>query len=160
MQRVVVSVLRRRRYAAGDGFDVFWDGGSGTVDFSRPLNAVRVRFWPGAARRGGHLCDGHLMLPHVDSVWPDGHLEGTHLLDEHLWPAGLLRFETPEHYFGLLKLAVRSYDAAGNFCDEAGQVQVVVNSSPRPPSQARRSDYDAVADRLSIDFAASPDLTV
>ena len=159
MQRVVISVLRRRAYAGGDWFAVYGDGGGGSIDYGRPIGSGAVRFWPGAAGRVGHLLDGHLFLPHFDSVRPDGHLSGLHLLGEHFWPAPAIRFDTPEYYYGVFKHVARTYDALGNCrSDDPVVVQTVVNSSPRSANKALLSGYDKQSDRVTIEFEQSVDL--
>ena len=145
-------------YRSGDTFQVYGDGGTGSVDYSRAISDAPVPFWPGAALRAGHLLDGHVVLPHLDSVQPDGHLEGRHGLGEHLWPGRAIVFQTPEYYFGAVRHAVRTYDHVGN-CrpEEPLVVETVVNSSPRAPSEARLWGYDEPSGRVIIAFEASPE---
>jgi hypothetical protein len=159
MQRVVLGVLRRRVYRSGDTFGVYGDGGTGSIVYGRAISDAPVPFWPGAALRAGHLLDGHGVLPHLDSVQPDGHLEGLHVLGEHFWPSRAIVFETPEYYFGVVRHAVRTYDHSGN-CrpDEPLVVETVVNSSPRAPSGARLWGYDAQLGQVILAFEASPEL--
>jgi len=160
MQRVVIFVPRFRRYVSGDGFAVYGDGGTGSIDYKRMIGDAVVPFWPSAGRRLGHLLDGHLMLPHISSVWPAGHLEGMHLVGEHLWPAGMIRFETPLYYFGAFRHVVRTLDAAGNWREDAPVVvETVVNSSPRAVGDVVLAGYDGEADRVTIEFIPSPELS-
>jgi len=160
MQRVVILVPRFRRYASGDGFAVYGDGGTGSIDYEQIVGDAIVTFWPLAAKRQGHLLDGHLMLSHVSSVWPDGHLEGMHGVGEHLWPAGVIRFETPRYYFGAFRHAVRPFDAAGNWReDEPVVVETVVNSSPRAVGDVVLASHDGEVDRVTIGFVPSPELS-
>ena len=160
MQQVVIHVPRFRQYTSGDGFAVYGDGGSGTIDYERMMGDAVVPFWPLAGRRLGHLLDGHLMLPHISSTWPDGHLEGMHLVGEHSWPAGVIRFETPVYYFGAFGHVVRTLDAAGNWREDGqGVVETVINSSPRAVGAVSLAGYDGEADCVTVEFAPSPELS-
>ena len=160
MQRVVIHVPRFRQYTSGDGFAVYGNGGTGTVDYERMIGDSVVPFWPLAGRRRGHLLDGHLTLSHMSSVWPEGHLAGMHLIGEHLWPAGVIRFETPLYYFGAFGHVVRMLDAAGNWHEgEPVVVETVVNSSPRGVGDVLVAGYDGGSDCVTVGFAPSPELS-
>jgi hypothetical protein len=138
---------------------VYGDGGSGTIDYDRPLGGGRIAFWPGVALPAGHLCDGHLVLPHLDSVEPNGHLDGLHLTGQHFLPAAGVRCETPEYYHGVFRHAVRTYDESGNSrSDDPAIFLTVVNSSPRGPRRVFLDRYDKQGDRVYISFEPSPDL--
>lgn len=160
MQNVVMHVPRFHQYDSGDGFAVYGDGGTGSFDYGRMIGDAVVPFWPLAGNRLGHLLDGHLMLPHLTSIWRDGHLDGMHLVGQHLWPAGVIRFETPLYYFGAFRHVVRTLDAAGNWREVAPVVvKTVVNSSPRAAGGVVLAGYEAEADRVTIGFTASPELS-
>jgi hypothetical protein len=154
MQRVRVAVGRLRKYASDVAFEVFGDLGTGTIDFDHPLTPRPVALWPGAARRVGHLSDGHLALRHLDSVSPDGHLESGHEETEHLLPAIAVTFDTPAYVFGRFQHAVTVSDGAGN-ASAASTAAVTVNSSPTIPEGVTRSGYDAQTDRVTFSFVAS-----
>ena len=154
MQRVRVTVDRMRQYSAGTVFEVFGDLGSDPIDDLHPLTPRPVALWPEAARRGGHLLDGHLALRHLDSVDPDGHLEGAHLRGDHLYPALGVTFDTPGYVFGRFMHAVRMSDGVGNM-SAASVVGITINSSPTVPGCLTRAGYDPVTDRLTLSFAAS-----
>jgi len=159
MQKVRVIVTRRREFVAGDGFQVYGDGGTGQVDFTTPLTDGTVPFWPDAPPRAGHLFDAHLVLRHLDNVEPDGHLSGLHLCDEHLRPAAAIVFEAGPYCFGAFTHAVKVFDAWGNasLLDAAEQT-TVVNSSPRSPSDLARAGFEAQTDQITFSFTPSPDL--
>jgi hypothetical protein len=160
MQRVEIMVPRRRAYHGDAGFDVFGDGGTGTVDFSAALNDRRVRMWGAEAVLRGHLRDGHLMLRHVDGVDRDGHLAGAHLNDDHLEPAGLVRVQVGRYYFGRFRHAVKVYDGVGNASGAtAGEVETVINSWPDEGFDLAASSYSAGSDQMTFSFSPSPQLS-
>ena len=156
MQRVEFQVMRLRRYHGDAAFEVYGDLGSGSVDLDRPFPPGRVRMWPEAAARRGHLLDGHVALRHLDSADPDGHVETLHLLGEHLYPAWPVRCESPGYVFGRFQHAVRVFDGVGNV-DLYSQAEFVttISTSPTVPRRCRRSSYDSQADRVEIAFEPS-----
>jgi hypothetical protein len=154
MQRVRISVERLRSYGGDTVFEVYGNLGTGPIDFFHPLTPRPVALWPQAARRSGHLLDGHVSLRHTDSVDPDGHLEGAHLRGGHLHPALAVTFDTPPYVFGRFEHAVRMVDGAGNE-SEPTIVSVTVNSAPSVPGCPARSGYDPQADRLTFWFCPS-----
>jgi hypothetical protein len=159
MERVIIRVPRGRRYASDVGFDVYGDGGSGSVDYGRPLNAQRVRLWPDAPPRAGHLREGYLIPEHLDSVSPEGHLGVRHLRDEHLWGGGEATFAAGPYCFGRLAHAVRMVDGRGE--GDANSVTIVssvVNSWPRRAGSFAVSAFDEGSDQVSFSFGPSPDV--
>lgn len=159
MQSVRLLVPRRKEYRGGDGFEVFGNGGSGAIDFSKPVTNRRVLLWSEAAGRRGHLLDGHLMLRHLDSVDRDGHLSGIHLNDEHLMPAGVIQVEVGRYVLGRFLHAVRTVDGAGNWSsDTPVTLTTVINSCPDRPGRLVALLHDAEADQLTFSFEASPKL--
>jgi hypothetical protein len=159
MQAVTISVMRLRQYVAGDQFDVFGDGGTGTIDWTTTLLDRRAALWPESMPSDGHLLDGHVSSRHLDAVDPDGHLDGVHLLDEHLWPAAPLAVETPGYMFGVVRHAVKTYDRYDNSRPDLPQpVSTVVNSSPTAPRDMIKGAYDSGNDRMTFEFEASSQL--
>ncbi len=159
MQRVRITVTRRREFVAGDTFEVFGDQATGTIDFAAPLLDRRVPLWPEAVPTNGHVQDGHVSGRHLDTVDPDGHLDGLHLIDDHLWPAAPRTAETPEYMFGAFKHSVKTYDALGNVKSDTSPVlTTVINSSPTAPRDFVKDTYDAGNDQMRFSFAASDQL--
>ena len=62
MQAVTITVMRIRRYVAGDEFDVFGDGGTGVMDFTTALLDRRVPLWPESMPDDGHLLGGQEVM--------------------------------------------------------------------------------------------------
>jgi len=159
MQSVRLLVPRETEFRGGDGFDVFGDGGGGAIDFSAPLVPRRMRLWAESAGRRGHVLDGHLVLRHLDSVDPDGHLTGLHFHDRFLMPGGALAVEVGRYVFGRFLHAVRMYDAYGNTHGAAPvTLDTVINSVPARPRRLTAKSYDPVGDRVTFSFEPSPKL--
>ena len=156
MIRTRLTVLRLRRYASDTSFELYGDLGSGEIDYDHSLPPGRVRFWPEAGERNGHLRDAHLMLRHLDSVDPDGHLETLHLEAEHLWPAWPIVLESPSYVFGRFDHAVRLFDEAENVSsDPPARRAVTVNAAPPAPRALKCVGYNEVTDQVTFSFDGS-----
>lgn len=156
MQAVCISVVRGRRHTSADGFQVYGDGGSGTMDWGHALTPRRVVLWedgPGVAEwmLGGHGCGAHL-----DGTRADGHLEGTHLLDERGYPGARVAFEAEPVVFGRFRYALVMDDAAGN-ADTDGAVvhEQVVNSDPPAADGLRPVEWDEASGQMTFAFEGS-----
>ncbi len=154
MQRVRVTVRRSRSFNADATFEVFGNLGSGTIDFVHPMTPRSVALWPDGAPRRGHLLDAHLVLRHLDSVGPDGHLESGHVQSAHLQPAMDVFYDTPAYVFGRFQHGVVMSDGAGN-ASPPTVAAVTVNSSPTVPQCVTRLGYDGVADQITFSFEPS-----
>ncbi|MCP4590803.1 MAG: hypothetical protein GY842_08660 [bacterium] len=155
MVRLQLTVLRERVYGSDAQFELYADLGSGQIDYAHPLGPGRVRFWPEAGAREGHLGDGHLTLRHLDSIDPDGHLETVHLWGEHLQPAWPLVMESPTYVFGEFAHAVIIFDGSGNASTELSIPSVLVNSSPEAPRCLRCVGHDQAVDQVQLSFYGS-----
>jgi len=159
VESAVIEVPRRRSTRGGDAFEVFGDGGTGTIDSQNPLTDRPIGFWEGLPRQEGHTKGGHLAGLHLDHVIPDGHLAGRHLTAQHLWPAALVTFVTRPLYFGVFRFAVGMVDQAGNRSPGlSAVVSRVVNAAPRPAGELKRGTFDGATRRMSFTLTPSPDL--
>jgi len=159
VETVVIEVPRRRAIRGGDAFEVFGDGGTGTIDAQTPVTDRPIAFWAGLPRRDGHTEGGHLVGLHLDHVITDGHLSGRHIAAEHLWPAAAMTFVTRPLYFGVFGFAVGVVDQAGNRSEQLSAVASrVVNAAPRPAGELKRGTFDGVTQEMSFTLTPSPDL--
>lgn len=159
VEPVVIEVPRRRSIRGGESFEVFGDGGTGTIDTQTPLTDRPIGFWDGLPRREGHTEGGHLTGLHLDHVIPDGHLAGRHTTADHLWPAAAVTFVTRPLYFGVFRFAVGMVDQTGNRSGQlSAVVSRVVNAAPRPAGELNRGMFDGVTRRMSFTLTPSPDL--
>ncbi len=158
-QRIRIAVPRRREEPEQVSFDVYGDTGSGTVDYSAPINIGPLRLWPTAPLHAGHQLEGHLAGGHLGVPPGDGHLADRFLSERHLQPAADVVFEAGPYCFGRFQHAVVMRDTANN--GDTGAATVVtktINSEPRRVTRVRASSFDSGSDRVTFSFARSPDV--
>ena len=159
MQDVLIAVPRRRDYVSDDGFDVYGDGGAGSMDFDSPLNGDVIRLWPESMQRPGHLGEGHLLLGHLGAPPGDGHLQERFLCGPHLRPAADVIYQAGPYCFGRFQHAVVMRDALGNGdAENATTVTKTVNSAPRRAYCLHPLACDPDTDRATFSFVGSPDV--
>jgi hypothetical protein len=158
VERLTLTIARRRGLHSGDQFEVLGDRGSGVVDAARPLSARPRPFWDRLMESPGHLHGGHLAGGHVDGATRDGHLANRHVSDEHLWPAGLCDWRTPPLYFGLFQFQLRVVRRNGDLIATSDLMARLVNSSPRRCGGVTPTEFESKTRRLSFTIAPSQDL--
>jgi hypothetical protein len=161
MRRLQIVIPIDDSYVPGDGFDVYWNGGSGPVDFDRPITARPVPFWSRFEPMAGHLCDAHLRNHHLQpaAVASCGHLEGAHLFGGHLIPREAYVFETEPLYVGRHRFAVHVVDSLGNTReDEAVEVERVANEAPEAPCGFRPAASASPSGRMTFAYTAPPQI--
>lgn len=159
MQRIQFAVVRDARFRPVDGFHIYGDSGTGSIDWQHPLTSRRLLFWEDALPMPPHLDGGHLTGHHLDSIVREGHLSGTHLMDQQSQPAGTTVFEVGPFVFGLFKHAVVPVDEVGNLrAAEAVVYETAVNSDPPPASDFKAIGVDEVTGGLRFSFRPSEKL--
>lgn len=122
-----------------ESFDVFTDGGTGTVDYEAPLNEL-----PLPARPGGTA--------------PWGYGDGGYGVGGYGTCAARYEWTTDPLGPGVLRMAVVAVDAAGNRLATAAEIDVEVMPLPRPPGNFRVLQYDVVSHQATLAWDASPDV--
>lgn len=153
MQRITFIVPRHDSLASDLAAELYGDLGAGVIDYDKPLSGGRVRFWPAAVLRGGHLREGHLVAEHLDSLTADGHLSGGHLLNAHLAPGLAIALRSPRYVFGRFQHAIRLFDRAGN-AGAPTEFAQTINAAPPTPQPPRRIGWDPIGRR--VQFAIKP----
>jgi len=104
-------------------------------------------------------------IPLFPGMPPDSpvHLTTPHLSGPFLGMSGdtspQVEAEIGPVHFGRLKVGLKSVDAAGNEQDgAAAEEEITVNSSPRPPTNVQRGDYDDEASQQAFSFTPSRQL--
>ncbi|MFB3893215.1 MAG: hypothetical protein ACE15C_14460 [Phycisphaerae bacterium] len=125
---------------AGDSYNVYGDGGSGSIDYDNPLNAEPIPHAPELVSSAG---------------WGYGS-----------WGYGLwgqfspmaMAFITQLLADGTYLFAVCARDEAGNETHPAAQTaSVTLAGQPRPPANLKATAYAAGSDTVTFTWTRSPD---
>lgn len=122
-----------------DSFNVYADGGSGTVDYETPLNEAPIPARPEGAAPWGYGAGGF-------GVGSYGACAA-----RYEWTADPL---AP----GSLRMAVVAVDASGNRLATAAEIGVEVRPLPRPPERFRVLGYDSENRKATLAWDASLDV--
>ena len=151
MKQVWFHIPRSRLQPSDTAVELCGDLGTGVIDYGRPLPPGRMRLWPAATVRVGHMLDGHLVARHLDDVDEDGHLEDMHLGSAHLEPELAMSLASPRYVFGRFRHALRWLDGAGN-TSQAIERAVTINDSPDAPKALRRRGWNDETKQLVFEF--------
>ena len=130
------------------------------IDETRPINSSPIQFFPGLFDAPLWGTSSWCEVPWCSSV-PAGPSWGEGSWGEDSWAFGTdlisITFETPAVHFGSVSIGGQAIDSFGN--EQSGAVEVltiVVNSTPRQPSDFRRSTYSG--GQQAFTFVQSPQL--
>ena len=147
----VVSLPRRGTIELGSVARLFWDAGTGQMDYAEPLAVQKV--WPEPADKWGWGQDGFGCGDFGYSGraalgWGRGSFGG----GEFGFDADLLVFESEALPVGTYQFAVRIMDAKGN--SDVGEVEkVTLSIDPRPEGpELTMASYDEVTGELVLEI--------
>lgn len=156
--RAIVSWPMEQSVPLGATYDVYSDSGTGTIDFTAPVNADPIDAWPANSSKAGLGLGalGTLAL----GFGGGGYGLGLGALG--MGPLGigtaLASFTTPLMPDSQVLFAVLARDAAGNELASTTTIaSVTLAGTPRPPTNLTVQSYDAAGDRLVLTWTKSPD---
>jgi hypothetical protein len=131
--RVEISFLRGQNLPVGSAAQVYFNGGSGEIDYGNPINHSPVRIWPARQDKSG-LGMSRFGLGDFgyDSAAAVGFGKGNFGRGQFGLDADTIKWVSRFLEKGVYKFAVKVADEAGNesIGDETGEV--MVSPAPRP----------------------------
>lgn len=155
MRALQLRIAPAHDWPLGTRLNVFWDAGTGTVDFARPLLMRSVAAFPDMfpARTPGGCYPGRITPGFVaPKAGPRDHILG---LDTPADTRRKVLIDVPLPRFqGAAKFAVSVYDEFGNA--EAGaspSFNVALSGEPPDAFDPALSAYDATTDTVTVTFS-------
>jgi hypothetical protein len=149
--RVNLRLLRCQTLPAGATANVYWDNGTGTIDYSLPLNAAPIAIWPawqdkagfGMARwgRGDFGYDAAASVGFGKGSFGNGQFG----LD-----ADVLEWTSPELPLGRYRFAVKIADPCGNESAPVETEPITVIPAATPAAGVDLGSYDASTGQLTL----------
>ena len=152
-KNIVLTVPVATTYDPGDYMRLFWNGGTGAIDWDTPPDDKRYELYQDDAgyfgwghQTWGHFNWGHAQARNVPG-W--GHFPWGHIPWGH--GSGILKFTSNIKDPGYYAFGFITFDEAGN-SDAGARVSdaVTVSLTPETPTALRRVSYDATADVLTL----------
>jgi len=152
--RVRVSMLRCQSLPIGATAQIYFDNGTGEIDYDEALNDSPVRIWPSLRDKAGfgmsRFGAGDFGY---DSAAAVGFGKGNFGNGQFGLDADLLEWTSPALGVGIYQFAVKVFDAAGNesIGSETGQVTVIPAASPA--EQVSISSFDKQTNQLVLSIS-------
>lgn len=149
--RVSLTLLRSQTLPAAAVANVYWDNGTGTVDYDVPLNAVPISIWPSWQDK-----DGFGMVPWGagdfghDAAASVGFGKGAFGSDQFGLDADVLEWVSPELPLGRYRFGVKIVDAAGNVSAPVETDPIPVVPPARPVALIDLAAYDESTGQLTL----------
>ena len=151
--RVKISILRSQELPIGATAEVFFDDGTGQIDFDKPLSNYPIRIWNAWQDKAGF---GMSRFGYSDfgREWSAGIGFGKGLFGYGQFgvDADSIEWVSPSMSAGVYKFAVKVTDAKGNE-SISETVQVTVNPAARPVESVEVLSFDKSENELVLSIS-------
>ena len=152
--RVRISVLRSQGLPIGATAQIYFDNGTGEIDYDKALNDSPIRVWPvwqdkagfGMSRFGASDFG-------YDSAAAVGFGKGSFGHGQFGLDADIFEWTSPPLCAGAYKFAVKVTDEAGNESSGSETGQVMVTPAPRSAERISISSFDKQTNQLVLNVS-------
>lgn len=149
--RVRISLLRSQSLPIGSTFQVYFDNGTGEIDYDRPLNDLPIRVWPAWQDKAGFGMSRFGFGDFgFDSAAAVGFGKGSFGRGQFGLDADTVEWVSRPMQAGVYKFAVKVIDETGNESGGSETGQVTVIPAARPAEQVSVSSFDKQTNQLVL----------
>lgn len=152
--RVRISLLRSQNVPSDATADIYFDNGTGVVDYSQPLSNRSIRIWPAWQEKAGfgmsRLGAGDFGF---DSAAAVGFGKGSFGQGQFGLDADTIEWTSPPLMAGIYKFGVKITDGAGNKSSASETEPITVIPAARPAEQVSISSFDKQTNELVLNIA-------
>ncbi|MHC4602098.1 MAG: hypothetical protein ACYS6W_02070 [Planctomycetota bacterium] len=149
--RVRISVLRSQDLPMGATAQVYYDNGTGEIEYDEALNDSPIRIWPAWQDKAGFGMSRFGASDFgYDSAAAIGFGKGSFGHGQFGQGADTFEWTGPPLCVGIYKFAVKVTDEAGNESSGSETDQVMVTPAPRPAEQISISSFDKQTNQLVL----------
>jgi len=131
--RVKITLLRSQNLPDGATAEIYFDNGTGQIDYDNPLTDSPIRIWPARQDKAGFAMSGFGLGDFgYDSAAAVGFAKGSFGLGQFGLDTDTIEWTTPELKSGTYKFGVKVRDASGsqNCSSETGPITVTPGAKP------------------------------
>jgi len=152
--RVEISFLRQQNLPTGSAAKVYFDGGSGEIDYENPINDSPIRIWPAWQDKSG-LGMSRFGLGDFgyDSAAAVGFGKGSFGRGQFGSDADTIEWISRPLERGVYKFAVKVIDAAGNESAVSETGEAVVTPASRPAVNVNVFLFDKQTNELVLNVS-------
>jgi hypothetical protein len=149
--RVRISLLRSQNLPVGATAQIYYDGGSGEIDYDNPLNASPIRVWPTRQDKTGFGMSRFGESDYgYDSAAAVGFGKGSFGNGQFGLDADTFEWISTSMQAGIYKFALKITDEVGNESSGSETIQVTVIPAARAAEQVSISSFDKQTNQLVL----------
>lgn len=152
--RVGITMLRGQNLPIGATSQVYFDNGSGEMDYDKPLNNLPIRIWPSWWDKAGlGMCGFGTSDFGFDSAVAVGFGKGSFGHGEFGLGADTVEWTSPPMPAGAYRFGVKVSDKSGNESGGSETDQVTVTPAARPAEHVTITSFDKQSNQLVLSVA-------
>ena len=152
--RVRLRLLRSQTLPAEAVVQIYFDSGTGTIDYENPLSSLPLRIWPAWQDKAGfgmsEFGSGDFGF---DSAAAVGFGKGVFGCEQFGIGADMFEWISGQLPCGRYKFAVKVVDAAGNESSSIETGEIVVTPGAKPAEQLDISSFDKAPNQLVLNVS-------
>ncbi len=149
--RVRTSFLRSQNLPIGSTIQIYWDNGSGEIDYGNPLTDRPIRVWPAWQDKTGlGMSKFGIGDFGYDSAAAVGFGKGNFGQGQFGLDAEAIEWTSCPMRSGVYKFAMKVFDEAGNQSSSSETRQITVTAPARPAEHAAVSSFDKQTNKLIL----------
>lgn len=152
--RVRISLLRSQTLPSNATAEIYFDNGTGVIDYSQPLSNRAIRIWPAWQDKAGfgmsRFGAGDFGY---DSAAAVGFGKGCFGRGQFGLDADTIEWTSPPLMAGVYKFGIKITDGAGNKSSASETEPVTVIPAARPAEQVSISSFDKQTNELVLNIA-------
>ncbi|MBN2138412.1 MAG: hypothetical protein JW720_11455 [Sedimentisphaerales bacterium] len=149
--RVRIVILRGQNLPIDSVAEVYYDAGSGEIDYSQPLSVEPIRIWPSRLDKAGFAMsrfgEGDFGYDSAAAVGFGKGVFGSGLIG---LDADAIEWQSPPMDAGIYRFAVVVRDSAGNQSAASESGEVVVIPAARPAEELSVCSFDKYTNTLLL----------
>lgn len=151
--RIKIVLLRSQRLPVGAKAQIYFDNGTGQIDYETPLNDSPIRIWPAWQDKAGFAMAGFGLGDFgYDSAAAIGFGKGSFGNGQFGLDADAIEWISPHLQNGVYKFGVKITDESGNQSNAIETEPITVTPAARPADELRVSSFDKQTNQLLLEI--------
>jgi hypothetical protein len=151
--RVKISLLRGQNLPAGATALIYYDSGTGQIDYENPVNETPIRIWPTWHDKAGFGMSGCGLGDFgYDSAGAVGFGKGCFGQGQFGLDADTIQWISPTLSAGVYRFAIKVIDHVGNESSIVETEPVTLTPMPRPAEKLEIISYDKEENQLVLEI--------
>ncbi|MGA1980347.1 MAG: hypothetical protein ABSG99_07300 [Sedimentisphaerales bacterium] len=152
--RARISLLRSQNLPIGATAQIYFDNGTGEIDYDNPLNDSSIRVWPARQDKAGFGMSRFGVSDFgYDSAAAVGFGKGSFGNGQFGLDADTFEWVSAPMQAGVYKFALKITDEAGNESSISETIQVTVTPAARPSERVSISSFDKQTNQLVLSIS-------